>query len=366
MNAALAIQGPKRARPMDKIDGGRGRPPRVAAGLSQTQLGEVVCRLRASGHHDLKIQLLLQILVHALNVRHSCHKFSVVSNTINRIMRPAMTGWAETDDEPWVIGASVTQPPKMVRLQVWAAIRSIEGCIFSAALTADASPREYISTDVITTLIDVPARRYRSLRRANRSECSFSQLLERNVFRLNLNIVQERLEWAKFEDERQAHFFQAVRGLALLVALTNPFSLILQSSVALLLKEQKALAGGRVQEYSAISGIHRHWADLTFSEVLEDTVITEAILIPMTAPLLAGDYDDERMRSRRDDASLLLTIKSAMDVGAPIVGAPNLKWPSRHGAIPSSQRTKLDCLRLKIRCRYIADSHKFALSELVA
>src|SRR5262245_2758081 len=78
----------------------------------------------------------------------------------------------------------------------------------------------------------------------------------------------------------------------------------------------------------SIARAQAHIADLTFSEVFENTVSAAAVRIPMLKALFACDDNYQRVLRRGYDTSLLLPAKARMNVEPPIVNSANLKSPS--------------------------------------
>src|SRR5262245_23745514 len=78
----------------------------------------------------------------------------------------------------------------------------------------------------------------------------------------------------------------------------------------------------------SIARAQAHIADLTFSEVFENTVSAVAVRIAMLKSLFACDDNYQRVLRRGYDSSLLLPAKARMNVEPPIVNSANLKSPS--------------------------------------
>jgi hypothetical protein len=156
---------------------------------------------------------------------------------------------------------------------------------------------------------------------------------------LGLYLSYDGVQRAKLEHECVPGIVLAVGRDSNLISLAYPFALVPKTCIPELAKEKEALAGCCMGRNCEIAAHHQHVPNLPFTEILEHSVGTQLVRIPVLLALFSGDHDHQSGAARGDDAPLLLPTVTAVDVSAPIVSAAALEQPACHRPTPWSRRS---------------------------
>jgi hypothetical protein len=274
-------------------------------------------------------------------VPHALEQCTVVVRPIGAGMNAPMAVWTKRNHKRGVIGPAIADPTDMMGLQVRAAIGFEKRGRRTASLAVPSRTSQHINFHITRTLVDI-SRRLISARRGypgglKRSRPEFGKRrVETRVASLTFHDFLDRVEKPKLKNNRVAKLVITIWRPLYVVSRVDHLALEPQSS-PLFLEKQQASAFGRMVGYGSISAKPLHVPELTFSKILEHAIFAMPVCVAIQEAFLTGDYDHNRVHFWRDNSTLLLASKPAMDFGTPIVDAVNFESP-RHKYPPYERR----------------------------
>lgn len=269
--------------------------------------------------------------------------FFVSDFRVSTIVGSPMAVWAKADHEARVVWSTIAHAANVMNFQegctAWCGERRRMTAVFAFALGTS----KYIVSHGFASFVDSAGLGLTLAWFAGcRSESTFAKCCEISSIGFNRRFghsLNHSIEWSKLKNKGVPH-----RAFCIWCsAFEKPFNNVLAfeaKPVLCLAEKQEVFAVLGVVDYCFVATQHDHVADLTFAEILEDTVRPQAVFVTVLTTFFARHNDDEVMFLRRDYPALLLAGKLGVNVLAPIVGATYLKSPC-HRRILSYQKVRL-------------------------
>lgn len=261
---------------------------------------------------------------------HSLKQLSVELLAINSGMHATVAIRAKSDDIAWIVRAAVAQTANVVRLQVRSAISANKRRRRFATLAMTFRSRDNVGVNNLASLINVHRCSLLTRLHDRRREGSFSQLMQTigRCFDICKCVFLKHLKRTKFEDDRLTRVSIAIGRRLKVVAGIDHWTFEFQTFPLLLEKKQIATFLPVLQD-RFVACAKGHVTFLSLAEVVKRTIGITAVRVAVRKSGLASDDEDHRMLGRRDDAALLLSPKSRMNVLSSIVDTPTFKTPHR-------------------------------------
>lgn len=269
----------------------------------------------------------------SLNPAELADQFRVVVIAVYSVVDAAVAGRTEPNDEMGIVRPAVAETTSVMRLDVGRPVAPSKWSICLATFTAIASSPQHIVPHIAATLID----RAHALHGIGRS-CGSKRALpkvtqKRRLIGRVINLFIDGIDRYQFENNRVSNLSGPVGVWLDLIAFTN--HLIHKSQSADYgLKEQNSLSVDGMISEGTVGANQLHGAPLAMAEIIESAVFPSVIVTVLLA-FSAGDYNDHRIPSRGDHATLLLAAKPPMDVGPPVVHPSTFKTPAHPRSSPN-------------------------------
>lgn len=268
-----------------------------------------------------------------LNTLHLLEERAVVIGAITSGMDAPMTVGAERDDVSGIVRPAIGKAADVMGLKVGNAVRPGKGRVILTALAFAQRSSNNIVSHIPTSFEDASGHLALGWFLHRCRERAVSQVIERpcclrRSYRHALNVLEYRFNWTKDEHDGVADISKPVRSADNLVVLVDHLTVETQTGLQFC-EEQEAFPAHGVARNAQVTFIHLHVANLAFAEVFETPVDGPVVVITVFEAFVAGDYYDQVVLRRRDDAALLLSSEGRMDAGSPVVDAAFFKSP-RH------------------------------------
>ncbi|MBB3234408.1 hypothetical protein FHS20_001248 [Phyllobacterium endophyticum] len=267
-----------------------------------------------------------------VNRKHGRCEFDVEVEAISPGMHAPVAVWAKGYHVPRIVRAAICHPANVMWLEVRNPIRPQERGRAFASLAGAFCSRDYVITDV-PAAFEYGRRCFRlAWTFLGGGNCLFSKLLkfDRSSFsggRFFLHYLDNTGNRPQLEHHSVAKIFFPIGSAFDVMGFVDEFVFKSQASFGFGKKKQ-AFTLDRMFSNCLVAGSHRHVANLTFSEVFKYPFGLPTIGVSVFCPFFAGNDDNQGMQRGRDDAALLLTAKTRMNVFAPIVNPTALKAPT--------------------------------------
>lgn len=264
-----------------------------------------------------------------LNGLHASQEFAVVRRAVGTRVNSAMAIRAKRDHKARVVRTAVSKTPNVVRLEIGHAIDAKEGSRLATPLAMSFGTRNNIVAHVATAFEHGCSRLRFARSGVGGGESALAQLAEvRRRWRHFVNLLDHSGDAPQLEHDGVAQISKTIRRLFDVVRLIDVL-VFEPKTVRVLPEEQKARTIGRVGDDGRVASLHRHGTDLALSKVFKYPVGPKAVSVSMRQAFFAGDYDNQLVLGRRNNAALLLPAEACVDIGPSVIDPAPLETP-RH------------------------------------